>query len=251
MATPFSIVIICRNESKGIAHTLSGLRGLSDDIIVYDTGSTDGTQAIVRAFPVRLIEGAWQGFGPTKNTANACSKHDWILSLDADEVPDEKLRTTLLNWEPPSVDVVYACTFLNYIGDRPVRFGEWGWDRHIRLFNRTRVQWDAEPVHEQLQFPPGVAVIRLSGKIQHRTVRDWADHQTKMEQYAQLNAHKYYARGKAAPRWKLWLSPSFTWMHYYILKLGFLDGRAGWQCAWLTARYTYWKYAHLRKLYRA
>lgn len=251
MATPFSIVIICRNESKGIAHTLSGLLGLSDDIIVYDTGSTDGTQAIVREFPVRLIEGAWQGFGPTKNAANALSKHDWILSLDADEVPDEKLRTALLNLETPAVDAVFACAFLNYIGDRPLHFGEWGWDRHIRLFNRTRVQWDAEPVHEQLQFPPDAAVIRLRGKIQHRTVHDWADHQSKMEQYAQLNAQKYHARGKAAPLWKLWLSPAFTFLHYYFFKLGFLDGRAGWQCAWLTARYTYWKYARLRELYRS
>lgn len=251
MATPFSIVIICRNESKGIAHTLSGLQGLSDDIVVYDTGSTDGTQEIVRNFPVRLIEGGWKGFGPTKNAANALAKYDWILSLDADEVPDTRLRSVLLKWDPASDSTVYDFSFLNYIGEQPIRFGEWGWDRHIRLFNRTRVQWDAEPVHEQLQFPIGVTQIRLSGQIQHRTVRDWADHRIKMEQYAILNATKYRARGKAAPLWKLWLSPIFTFVHYYFLKLGFLDGMAGWQCAWLTARYTYWKYARLRQLYRS
>jgi len=251
MATPFSIVVICRNESDGIAHTLSGLQGLSDDIVVYDTGSNDGTQAIVRDFPVRLVEGVWKGFGPTKNAANALAKHDWILSLDADEVPDSTLRAELMEWAPASVDAVYACSFLNYIGDQPIRFGEWGWDRHIRLFNRTRVQWDAEPVHEQLQFPAAVEVLRLRGKIRHRTVRDWNDHRNKMRQYAQLNAQKYFARGKAAPLWKLWLSPPFTFLHYYLIKLGFLDGMAGWQCAWLTARYTYWKYARLHQLYRS
>lgn len=251
MATPFSIVIICRNESEGIARTLSGLQGLSDDIVVYDTGSTDGTLAIVRDFPVRGIEGSWQGFGPTKNAANALAKYEWILSLDADEIPDQTLRQDLLRWSPDSVDAVYACSFLNYIGDRPIRFGEWGWDRHIRLFNRTRVQWDAEPVHEQLQLPASVQVLRLRGKIQHRTVRDWHDHRTKMQHYAQLNAQKYFAQGKAAPIWKCWLSPPFTFFHYYLFKLGFLDGLAGWQCAWLTARYTYWKYARLRQLYRS
>ncbi|MFM7671461.1 MAG: glycosyltransferase family 2 protein [Bacteroidota bacterium] len=251
MTTPFSIVIICRNESDGIAQTLSGLQGLSDDIIVYDTGSTDGTQAIVRDWPVRLIEGEWKGFGPTKNTANALAIYDWILSLDADEVPDQTLRAELLNWSPASVNCVYNCSFLNYVGDQPVRFGEWGWDRHIRLFNRTKVLWDSEPVHEQLQFPVDVQIGRLRGKIRHRTVRDWADHRNKMDQYARLNAQKYFALGKAPPLWKLWLSPPFTFVHYYVLKLGFLDGAAGWQCAWLTARYTYWKYARLRQLYRA
>ncbi len=251
MATPFSIVIICRNESDGIARTLSGLQGLSDDIVVYDTGSTDGTQSIVRGFPVRLIEGVWEGFGPTKNTANALALHDWILSLDADEVPDARLRGALLAWDPDSLDSVYACSFLNYIGDRPLRFGEWGRDWHVRVFNRTRVQWDAEPVHERLQFPIGVQRKRLPGKIQHRTVRDWTDHRNKMEQYARLNAQKYFASGKPAPLWKLWLSPPFTWLHYYVFKLGFLDGWAGWQCAWMTARYTYWKYARLRELYHS
>jgi len=67
MQTPFSIVIICCNEAKKIGRTLEGLSGLTDDVVVYDTGSTDGTQAIVRTFPVRLIEGEWKGFGPTKN----------------------------------------------------------------------------------------------------------------------------------------------------------------------------------------
>ena len=231
--------------------TLSGLQGLSDDIVVYDTGSTDGTQDIVRNFPVRLFEGGWQGFGLTKNAANALAKHDWILSLDADEVPDPRLRRALLAWTPVSNEVVYSFSFLNYIGDRPIRFGEWGWDRHIRLFNRTRVQWDGEPVHEQLQFPHSVQVLRLRGKIQHRTVRAWSDHRTKLQHYAQLNAKKYFAQGKAAPRWKCWFSPPFTFVHYYVFKLGFLDGLAGWQCAWLTACYTKWKYDRLRQLYHA
>lgn len=251
MSTPFSIVIICRNESREIARTLEGLIGLSDDILVYDTGSTDDTLSIVGGFPVRSVQGEWRGFGPTKNAANALAKYDWILSLDADEVPDTDLKRILSGWQPKSTADVYACSFLNFIGEQPLRFGEWGWDRHIRLFNRTRVQWDAEPVHEKLILPSDVRVLRLAGKIRHRTVRNWSDHRAKMDQYASMNAQKYFAAGKRAPLWKRFMSPPFTFLHYYVLRLGFLDGRAGFQCAWMTAVYTHWKYSRLRELYRS
>ncbi len=251
MATLFSIVIICRNESSEIARTLEGLIGLSDDIIVYDTGSTDGTPDIVQRFPVRFIQGEWKGFGPTKNAANAFAKYDWILSLDADEVPDEALKRALSSWDPVAPEAVYACSFLNFIGEKPLRFGEWGWDVHVRLFNRHCVQWDAEPVHEKLLFPSDVRVKRLPGKIRHRTVRDWSDHRQKMDQYATMNARKYFDAGKQAPLWKCWLSPFFTFINYYVIRLGFLDGVAGFQCAWMTTVYTYWKYTRLRELYRS
>ncbi len=251
MPTPFSIVMICRNGSREIARTLSGLIGMTDDIVVYDTGSIDGTQDIVRTFPVRLIEGDWKGFGPTKNTANAMAKHDWILSLDSDEVPDEKLKQSLAVFDPSSTTTVYACSFLNFIGDKPLHFGEWGWDKHVRLFNRTQVKWDAEPVHEQLIYPASVVQSKLVGKIYHRTVRDWTDHRQKMDQYATMNARKYFEQGKRSPLWKRLLSPPFTFINYYVFRFGFLDGSAGFQCAWMTALYTHWKYMRLRQLYRS
>ena len=251
MSTPFSIVMICRNGSREIERTLSGIVGMTDDIVVYDTGSTDGTADLVRRFPVRLVEGEWKGFGPTKNIANALAKHDWILSLDADEVPDDRLKKIMLSFDPPSRSTVYICSFLNFIGDKPLRFGEWGWDKHVRVFNRSVVQWDAEPVHEQLLYSCDVQRKELHGKILHRTVANWIDHRRKMDQYATMNARKYFERGKRSPLWKRLLSPSFTFIHYYVFRLGFLDGMAGLQCAWMTALYTHWKYDRLRQLYRS
>lgn len=250
MRTSFSIVIICRDESKEIGRTLSGLAGLTDDIVVYDTGSTDGTPEVVAGFPVRSVRGEWKGFGPTKNAANALAKYDWILSLDADEIPDARLREALTSFSPASTSTVYAVSFLNFIGDTPLRFGEWGWDRHVRLFHRGEVHWDAEPVHERLLFPEGIRVVDLPGKIHHRTVQGWADHRKKMDRYATMNARKYFEQGRRSPLWKRLLSPSFTFIHYYIFRLGFLDGRVGFQCAWMTALYTHWKYARLQELSR-
>ena len=89
----FSVVIVCKNEELIIGKTLQDLQSFAPDIVVYDNGSTDKTVEIVKSFAVNLIQGSWEGFGKTKNKANRFAKHDWILHLDADEIPDEELKT--------------------------------------------------------------------------------------------------------------------------------------------------------------
>lgn len=246
----FSIVIVCKNEADIIGRTLQSLAGISDDIIVYDSGSTDGTQQVVSQYPVRLHEGEWEGFGPTKSKANALAKYDWILSLDADESLDETLRESLRQWQPGSVHEVVDLSFRNFIGETPLRYGEWGRDHHIRLFNLTVVNWNDAPVHENLVIPKEAPIIKLKGFVLHRTVKDIPDYSQKMLRYAMLNAEKYFRQGKKAGWFRLRLSPALTFFHYYVLKLGLLDGYAGYLCARMTAYYTFLKYARLRELWK-
>lgn len=243
-----SIVIVCRNEAPIIADTLQSLQGVSDDIIVYDNGSTDGTQQIVKQFGVRLHEGVWEGFGKTKNKANTMAKYDWVLSLDADEAVDEELKRSLLAFDPATEKEVYDISFKSFLGKKELKHGEWGGDHHVRLFNRQPVHWNEAPVHEELQVPAGFATHRIKGFVLHRTMADIQDYVTKMSGYAMLNAEKYFRQGKKASWFKLRLSPGFTFFHYYILKLGFLDGHAGYVCARMTAYYTFLKYARLKEL---
>jgi len=79
-------------------------------------------------------------------------------------------------------------------------------------------------------------------------MKDIHDYAAKMVKYAMLNGEKYYKQGKKASWFKLRLSPGFTFFNYYILKLGFLDGHAGYICARMTAYYTFLKYARLKEL---
>lgn len=246
----FSIVIICRNEAGIIGKTLQSLQDLTDDIIIYDNGSTDGTQAIVKQFPVHLYEGPWEGFGKTKIKANNLAKYDWILSLDADESADEQLKRSLLSLPLDDDKVVYDIPFRNFLGDKFLRYGEWGRDHHIRLFNRKKVSWNDAPVHENLVLPQDVVVKKIKGYVLHQTMKDVEDYARKMVKYAMLNAEKYYRQGKKATWFKVRLSPGFTFLNYYVLKLGFLDGKAGYVCARMTAWYTFLKYARLRELYK-
>ncbi|MBC7947317.1 MAG: glycosyltransferase family 2 protein [Chitinophagaceae bacterium] len=247
---PVSVVIICKNEASVLAATLRSLQGVTDDIVLYDNGSTDDTIAIANQFDVNVQRGAWEGFGKTKNKANDQAKYEWILSLDADERVDEDLKKSILAFEPPSNDIVYSIGFKNYLGDTLLEYGEWGHDSHIRLFNRRIVRWNDEAVHETLTFPVGYGTGKLKGYIHHRTMADLYEYAQKTVHYAMLSADKYYRQGKKASWFKIRLSPAFNFLNYYIIKLGFLDGQAGYTCAKMTAHYTFLKYARLRELHR-
>jgi glycosyltransferase involved in cell wall biosynthesis len=243
-----SIVIVCKNEAGVIEKTLQSFNGLTDDIIVYDNGSTDATIEIAKQFNVQLYHGNWEGFGKTKRKANALAKYNWILSLDADEAIDDPLKQSLLQLTLADVKTVYDISFKNFLGDAYLKYGEWGGDHHIRLFNRTQVNWNDASVHEELVLPEGATIKKLPGYVLHKTVKSIADYQLKMESYAMLNAQKYFRQGKKASWLKCRLAPAFSFFKYYILKLGFLDGYAGYICAKMTACYTFLKYEKLREL---
>jgi glycosyltransferase involved in cell wall biosynthesis len=245
---PVSIVIICRNEASIIGRTLESCAGVTDDIVVYDSGSTDDTKEISRRAGARLVEGEWKGYGLTKKIANSHARYDWILSLDADESLSNELKAAIASLQLSKKNVVYELKFRNFIGEKALRFGEWGGDRHIRLFNREAVNWDEAPVHEQLILPRGVKVETLKGHILHYTARTLDQYEKKLNEYARLNAEKYRSQGRGSNWMRRRFSGAFSFITNYIFKLGFLDGKEGYQCARMTARYTYMKYEKLREL---
>jgi len=243
-----SIVIVCKNEADTIGRTLQSLQGITDDIVVFDNGSMDGTQQVIRSFGCRLVEGEWEGFGKTKRKAAGLAKYDWILSLDADEAIDDRLHQSLRETMFDNPAIVYDLQFKNFLGNKYLKYGEWGGDHHIRIFNRKVTNYNEAPVHESLVLPPGYAVKKIPGYVLHQTMRDIEEYAGKMVQYAMLNAEKYQQQGKKASWFKIRLSPAFTFLNYYLFKLGFLDGHAGYICAKMTSWYTFLKYTRLREL---
>lgn len=249
MAVNFSVVIVCKNEKGSIENVLQSLAGLTDDILVYDNGSTDGTLEVLQQFGVRVHKGPWEGFGKTKQQAVRLARYDWILSLDADEALDEELQQSIRNLSFQNEHTVYRLAYKNLLGKKHLRWGEWGSDQHIRLFNRCRANWNDAIVHESLQLPPLVTIKKLKGYVLHRTVKDAAEYSRKTIYYALLNAEKYFVQGKRSTWAKRHLSPGFTFIKHYIFGLGFLDGWEGLLSARMTAFYTFLKYARLRELW--
>jgi glycosyltransferase involved in cell wall biosynthesis len=243
-----SVVIVCKNEEDTIGRCIESLQGVSDDIVVLDNGSTDGTRNIIMDHGVRLVDAPWEGFGKTKKIANRLSKYDWVLSLDADEAIDENLKKNLSAFSPASDEQVFAIRFKNFLGTKHLRFGEWGRDKHVRLFNRNKVNWDEAVVHEKLLLSDQISIQKMDGYILHYTMRDVAEYAEKMVNYALLNASKYAKLGKRSSLVKLYFAPVFAFVKYYFLWLGFLDGWEGFVCARMTSSYTFMKYARLLEL---
>jgi glycosyltransferase involved in cell wall biosynthesis len=243
-----SVVIICRNEAHIIGKTIAAAQRVSDDVVVVDSGSTDGTQTIVTTAGARLIETSWEGYGINKNKGVAVAKYEWILSVDADEIIDETLIGTLQNLSPKDKNVVYNIRFRAFLGERMIRFGEWSNDQHIRLYSRFHAAWNEAAVHEGLVLSGATKTITLKGYIHHYTSRNTEEFAAKTVNYAILNAEKYYRQGKKASWIQCRMAPTFSFIKNYFFRLGFLDGEAGFTVAKMNAWYTWLKYTRLREL---
>ena len=131
-----SAVMIVKNGAQTIRRSLESLRAF-DDVVVYDNGSTDETVQIARQYPnVHLIEGYFDGFGTTKNRAADFSKHDWILSIDSDEVVDEELLHALQNKELDN-RTIYKVNSIAFYKDIQIRYSGWTHQKLRRLYNKT------------------------------------------------------------------------------------------------------------------
>jgi glycosyltransferase involved in cell wall biosynthesis len=243
-----SVVIITKNEAHIIANTLQSLQMVTNDIVIVDSGSTDETVATCKKYNATVIETNWAGYGINKNKGIAAAKNDWILSLDADEAIDAELEQTLSQLTLTNEAEVFDIRFKNFFCNKWIRFGEWGFDRHIRLFNRKKVQWNNVAVHENLVFPEAVTITKLKGNILHYTVQSRQEYDAKTDHYARMNAKKYAGAGKKNNFFKQYLSPVFSFIQHYIFRLGFLDGREGFIIAKTTARYTFLKYRYLKEM---
>ena len=245
---PLSVVIICKNAALTVEQAIYSAKMVSDDIVVVDSGSVDGTQLLVQKAGARLIETDWLGYGATKNLGNRAAKYDWILSLDADEALSEELADSIQAIDWSDHEVVYTLKRLNYFGTQPIHFGEWRNDCVDRLFHRGVVAWDTAPVHENLVIAHSIDIKKLRGVLHHYTASSIEAYTKKLDHYARLMAERYYARGKHSSVLKIYGSPVFSFLKYYLFQLGMLDKKSGWEIARAHALYTYKKYKQLKAL---
>ena len=244
----FSIVIITKNEQNNIGRTLSNIQKLSEDIIIVDSGSTDKTLSICKEFNCRIIETEWKGYGETKNIGNKAAKHDWILSIDADESVDDILKAFLSGLSPDNYNQAFQVKRKNFFCQKLIRFGGWANDKPIRFFNRKNTTWNNAAVHESLHFKKTPEIKIADGYLWHYTYNTKKEYLDKVNYYAKLNAEKYYQTGNKPTFVKLHISPAFTFVKDYFLKGGILDGKYGYLIARISARGTKLKYEFLKEM---
>lgn len=240
----FSLVIITKNEAKNIETCLASVKGLTDDIVVFDSGSTDGTQEICESFGARVYQHDFTDFSSQKNTANSVAKYDWILSLDADEALDEQMRDDFLRQFKVDDDSLFEFNRLtNYCGHWVKHCG-WYPDWKLRFFDRRKMKWKGS-IHETLSpINEGEAchVKHLKGNLLHYSYHSLEDHHKQAEKFTRMKAEKMRTQGKNDSFWKSAMSGMWKFLQIYCVKLGFLDGKSGFLIAKISAKYAMKRY---------
>ena len=243
----FSTLIIVRDARDTIGRVVAAAQRVSAEVVVIDSGSADGTQAIAEGAGARVVAQAWLGYGPQKNYGATLCRHDWVLSLDADEVPDATMQEALRAFAKTDVAPTQVHGLLrvtDYCG-RWVRHGAWRDDVVWRLYHRDHARWDDRPVHESLLTAPGAQRSVLPGELLHYSYPDAESYARKQEPYLQLSVDALVADGKRATWTKRHLAPAWRFVRGYVLQRGFLDGSAGWAIARADYRMVREKYRRL------
>jgi glycosyltransferase involved in cell wall biosynthesis len=242
-----SAVLITRDAQAHLRECLESLR-FCDEIVVLDTGSSDGTRQICEQAGVKFSQVTdWPGFGPQKNRAIALASGDWVLSIDADEVCTPELRAAIeAALREPGAFAAFEMPRLSSFCGHWMRHGGWWPDRVTRLFRAGRARFSDDIVHEHLVVDG--ATGRLAPHLKHYTYDTLAQALQKQERYATMGAQQAFDRGARASGLIAVLRGAWAFVRTYVVRAGFLDGRAGLLLARYNARTTLLRYRKLAEL---
>ena len=232
MSNKLSVVIISKNEEKFIANAVKSAL-FADEVLVLDSGSTDDTCRIARDLGAKVLHQDWLGFGMQKNKAVELAKNDWVFVLDSDERITSELQLEIINTlKNPAVDGYHVARLNNFFG-KYIKYCGLYPDYSIRLFNKQKGRFNEVTVHESVQIQG--KVDKLKNHMLHLAFDSVEEFSNKQKKYAKLSQKKPNLI-------KAFVSPIWTFVRIYILRLGFLEGWHGLVIAKVYAQYTFWKY---------
>ena len=260
-----SVIIITLNEAAHIAECLDSV-SFADEIVVVDSGSTDGTREIARDRGAKVVlTDDWPGFGPQKNRALDLATQEWVLSIDADERVTPELKEEILAVlradttgrgtantlsAAPTADMpgAYRIARLSNFGGRWIRHSGWWPDHVLRLFKRGTARFKDVAVHESVVTDQPVATLK--SHFLHYPYDNLEQFIAKINHYSSEAAAMMHARGKRSSVLSAWGHASWTFIRIYLLRRGFLDGKEGFILAAMGASGSFYRYIKLLFLNR-
>jgi glycosyltransferase involved in cell wall biosynthesis len=221
---PLSVAIITLNAAAQLEACLKSAR-FADEIVVVDSGSNDGTQALAERHGARVIQQDWLGFGPQKQFAVEQASHDWVLCLDADERVTPQLQASIENALKNPSTAAFRFPRKNRFLGRYLKHGEGYPDWSLRLFDRRQARWSADAVHEKVETQCSVG--ELAGDLLHDSAESLAAYLAKQNRYTTLAADMAFAAGKRAGFARIVFSPLLRFLKFYFVRQGFRDGLPG------------------------
>ncbi len=224
MKLPLTLMVITLNEESNIERCLRSVPFV-DEVLIIDSQSSDQTVAIAEKMGAKVLQKAWQGFGPQKKWGTAQARNDWILSLDADEELSSELADEIKSkFEQLNSKVGYQFPRRSFHLGRWIAHGGWYPDRQLRLYNRQFSNWPDSEIHERVQAPQ---VETFQSNLNHYVFKNLSHQIQTNDRYSSLLAQQDFKAGKRFSFFKLCLKPWSKFFECYLVKLGFLDGLAG------------------------
>lgn len=223
---PVSAVLIAQDVAGQIPECLASVR-FCDEILVVDSGSTDGTPELAEQLGARVIRSHWRGYGPQKRFAVSQAANEWVLCVDTDERVTPELAnaidTALAARDAPAA--AYRFARCNRFMGRYLRHGEGYPDWSLRLFDRRRSAWSDDAVHEKVIVDGPVRT--LAGDLLHDSAESLESYLDKQNRYTTLAARMALDRGERPSTFRMLASPLVRFVKFYFVRLGFLDGLPG------------------------
>lgn len=227
---PLSVFLIAKDEADRIGATIRAVRDLTDDLVVVDSGSADGTVEVAERLGARVIRRDWEGYGPQKRFAEELCRHDWMLNLDADEVAPASLaaevRALFARPGGPGKDGYRIGIAEIFPGEgEPHRLAYTL--RPVRLYRRSRGRYNPSPVHDRVDMAEGARIGSLRGVLHHFSVRSLGDQISKLHRYSDQQADDLAARGVVIPAWRVIVEFQAAFWKAYIGRRHFVRGTYG------------------------
>jgi glycosyltransferase involved in cell wall biosynthesis len=244
---PISCFIIAQNEADRIGATIESVRGLVSEVIVVDSGSTDGTQDVARRHGATVIHHEWKGYGPQKRFAETQCKNLWLLNLDADELLTsalrEEIRTAFMSGEPE-----IKAWFMNIVevlpGQKvPNRFSHIV--KAVRFYHRDAGAYSESPVHDRVQLKPGTMTKVLEASCEHRSSRGIFHSVEKLNRYSSMLADDMQSKARSKYLSALLLPIIFllAFLKAYLFRKYVFQGMSGFVNSMIYAMSRFLKFA--------
>lgn len=245
-----SVVVITFNETRNIRRCIQSVKGIADEVLILDSFSKDDTCDIAKSLGAKVVQHAFDGHIQQKNRAWSMASHEWVLSIDADEAPDETLAASIaeaISRDDTTTDGYTMNRLTNYCGHW-VRYSGWYPDTKLRLFRKGKGEWRGINPHDRFDLFEPTRAQHLKGDLLHYSYYTREDHHKQIEYFSDIASRELHALGKHVGMPVIIVKVAFQFVKNFVLRAGFLDGATGFTIARLSAYATWRKYTKLRAL---